>query len=678
MKKLLKLSVLFLFITHHYSLYAACTPAATGGDDSISCTGTISGTYALRTEGGSDSVLLTDVTGNGVFWLDESIAGNPLTDSNDTFIARNSIFYWVFMFGGDDHIKIYDSNFSNVYADTNPNYVTQRGNDTIYIENAMSNGWILGGNDNDQITIKDSNVSFVAAGYSDIYGAIDYTPFDGNDTIILDHVGFTVSNYYYTTRPGAVEGGKADDTIRFIHGGEAKNVTGGHGNDLIEIYDGVHFTPCVFTNDIGGNVTCGIYGDEPYISEPNATRIPLLHGDDHILISDADIKEIMVHGGDGSDGIRIETPVLLDGTILDGGDDKSIIDGFVDVLLFDQWSGELNGSLIQHWESIVLDTASHIQFIDTNISVGFEDGIDLNTGYPYGLILQNSSILDIDHSFAVEGNLHNNAIVDLQDGMTDTVLHVSNDYRSEGGDIYLDVTLNDASIQLADILVVGRDTVGESTLYIDNIGGLGAQTPTGDDDGILVVVVNGTSNATFVLNDILTSGEYLYKLHKSSQGNWYLRSEKIDPTITLLSEANITEVSDPEWVHIKIILENTGNIPLTGVVVNNIFPDASHDFLVLQSGDINQNGILDVGEVWIYGVDYYISQIEVDAGIDLVNKALIYTDQMAVASENTVINIHCACESIRSDSGNSMKMWVLFLMLSLFLRLAKREEINSF
>ena len=527
--------LLFVFIFSSF-VSADCNPypAQTGNvDENFTCQDAMNGEKFFY--GGNDIVKLNNAsigtgTRSGTFWLDASLAGNQY-DGNDTFIAHNSTFIWVLGFNGNDIFEIYDSNFSNVYADTNPNWVDQRGDDTIIIERSISNGWILGGNDNDNITIKDSKVSFVAAGYSDILsdlpGYIDYTPYDGNDTIILDNVDFGEPNYYYPTRPGAVESGKGDDQIVFRNGGSAYGVTGGHGNDQIIVEDDMLFNACSFTNDRGNMVACGIYGDEPYASEPNATTIAK-HGNDEIILHAGDLSGITVNGGHGSDMVQIFTPVKLLDTNISGGDDRSIADGFVDVLDFDGWVGDLNGSQLKNWETIVLDNSSEITFLDDNLSTGFEAGSDAGTNLPYGLVLQNDSSWKISHDFTLDGNLYNNANVDMRvdNGQTDTVLTVKNDYNGNNGVIKLDIVLNDASSSISDKLVVEGNTGGITMLSINNAGGLGGQTPVGDNEGILVVEVHGNSaNDAFKLPSVSPlAGIYVYKLVQGSDGNWYLQS----------------------------------------------------------------------------------------------------------------------------------------------------------
>ena len=506
-------------------LGAACVPAGTAGDDAVVCTGATSGHQ--RFYGGSDHVTLQNTTGSGNYWLDESLGGNPATDGNDTFIANNSQFFWVLGFGGDDVFDINHSEFNNTYGDTNPGHgLSQRGNDTIFIKNSISFGYIQGGNDNDKIEIIDSNVSIVASGYSDIY-PVDYSPYDGNDTILLDHVNFTAPLYWDATQiEGAVGGGRSDDTITFKNGGEAYYVYGGHGNDVVEVFDDEHFNDCNTSSQIVER--CGIYGDESYVSEPNATAIPILHGDDRIVLHGGDASGILIQGGHGSDTLTIDTPVMLTGTTLDGGDDRLAADTFVDRIEFEQWLGDLNGSQFHNWEQIRLHDASAITLVDNNISAGIDGGVDASSGLPYGLIVDDRSQLNLYHDFTIDGNLHNDAIINLQDGnVAGSVVTVKGDYHASSGELYVDTVLNDATPSVSDKLVIEGDTAGVTTLNVNNIGGAGGQTPTADNSGILVVEVHGNSNGTFALNAPLETPEYWYSLVKGSNGNWYLQSISI-------------------------------------------------------------------------------------------------------------------------------------------------------
>ena len=628
---LLFISILFL---EFGSLQAACNLAGTAGNDIVYCTGVINSFQQFY--GGDDRVTLNNVTAlttNNVYWLDESLGGNIATDGNDTFISDNSQFYWILSFGGNDVFDINNSEFNNLYADTNPGHGTsQRGNDTIHIDNSTSYGYILGGNDNDYIEIKDSNVSNVASGYSNIYAGTDYSPFDGNDTIILDHVNFDAPLYWSTTATqGLVEGGRGDDNITFTKGGEAYYVYGGHGNDHIEFFDNEHFNDC--NSSVLSTDKCGIYGDEPYASELNTSMTPLLHGDDTILLHSGDFSRIFIQGGDGSDTLTIETPVSITDTLIDGGDDRDNTDTFIDQLNFMQWSGDLNGSNLIHWEQIILDDASDITFIDSNISVGNNTGIELLSTLPYGLIVRNSATLNIYHDFLIDGNLHNAAVLNIQDANTPgQILTINNNYSANNGEVYLDTTLNNALPSSSDSLLIKGDTQGTTTLHINNINGSGGQTPIGDNQGILVIEVQGASNGQFILDNApIIVGEYRYNLVKGSNGNWYLQSHKDIASIKLIKRVNAINITKTQMLHYTITLKNTGNVALTNIQVIDTFPNNSQSILALQSGDINQNNKLDLNEEWIYLATFPVTQSDIDKGETLKNKAQVTTSE-AVAS----------------------------------------------
>ena len=627
--------------------YASCTPAGTPGDDTVTCTGVINSYQYFY--GGNDTVKLNGVsarTSHNVYWLDESLGGNPATDGNDTFEANASQFYWVLGFGGDDKFHIANSQFNNAYGDTNPLFgLNNRGNDTFLIENSTSYGYILGGNDNDTITIIDSDVSNVASGYSDIYGGVDYTPYDGNDTILLDHVNFTAPLYWDATQiEGLVEGGRGDDTITFQHGGEAYYVYGGHGNDTIEIFDNEQFHACATSSQIVE--CCGIYGDEAYIGEPNASAIPLLHGDDLIILHDGDVSGILIQGGDGSDRVRIETPVLLADTELNGGDDTSAADTFIDRIELIQWTGDLNGSQFHNWEQIRLHDHSNITFQDANISAGADPGLDPSSGLPYGLIIDDGSTLNLYHDFVVDGNLHNNAILNFQDNdPSGTLLEITGDYTASSGEIYLDTVLNGNSPGTSDTIHIYGNTSGETQLYIQNIGGSGAQT-TGK--GILLVEIDGDSNAQFTLDsEPLIAGDYLYTLYKADDGNWYLHSIQSTPTILIKKSVDKTHISQTGLLNYTITLENTGYTSLNSIYLKDIYPDGASMVLTFHSGDTNSNQQLDPGEKWVYTTSYFVTQDDIDRGVSLINHAYVSTSEGATAQSfaTTQVEQHSAYRS---------------------------------
>ena len=72
---------------------------------------------------------------------------------------------------------------------------------------------------------------------------------------------------------------------------------------------------------------------------------------------------------------------------------------------------------------------------------------------------------------------------------------------------------------------------------------------------------------------------------------------------------------------------NTGNTSLTNVVLTDAFAGGA----TLTSGD-DGDGVLEVGETWTYTADYTVTQADINAGADLVNVAIMDTDQTGVST----------------------------------------------
>ena len=94
-------------------------------------------------------------------------------------------------------------------------------------------------------------------------------------------------------------------------------------------------------------------------------------------------------------------------------------------------------------------------------------------------------------------------------------------------------------------------------------------------------------------------------------------------SLTITKSVDQTEISIPVNLTYSIVIVNTGNTSLTGVVLTDALTGGAN----LTGGDNNGNGILDVGETWTYSSTYDVTQADIDAGTTLVNLAVIDTDQ---------------------------------------------------
>lgn len=98
-----------------------------------------------------------------------------------------------------------------------------------------------------------------------------------------------------------------------------------------------------------------------------------------------------------------------------------------------------------------------------------------------------------------------------------------------------------------------------------------------------------------------------------------------DPGIAVIKIAVFNDENDDgcsnigETLTYTFRVTNQGNTGLQNVVLNDPLLGGT---VALESGDSNNNTILDVGEVWIYTVDYTITQIDIDAG-SITNQATV-------------------------------------------------------
>jgi uncharacterized repeat protein (TIGR01451 family) len=91
----------------------------------------------------------------------------------------------------------------------------------------------------------------------------------------------------------------------------------------------------------------------------------------------------------------------------------------------------------------------------------------------------------------------------------------------------------------------------------------------------------------------------------------------------------------------SITVANTGNITLTTPVLADTFKYGATTTPLttgptLTSGDTNSNGKIDVGETWIYGATYVVTQANIDGTSSFTNVATMTTTQVATKTSNTV------------------------------------------
>ncbi|MFJ2991094.1 autotransporter outer membrane beta-barrel domain-containing protein [Pandoraea sp. NPDC087047] len=136
------------------------------------------------------------------------------------------------------------------------------------------------------------------------------------------------------------------------------------------------------------------------------------------------------------------------------------------------------------------------------------------------------------------GNLINQGIVHPGDGSGNGTLTVAGNYTGQSGTLAVDTVLGDDTSKVAPLTVSGGNIGGNTTIAVNNLGGLGGLT-TGNGIPMVNAVGGATSAAgAFTLGRTVSAGAYTYLLYQGgttagTQNNWYLRSTvPVTTTIT--------------------------------------------------------------------------------------------------------------------------------------------------
>ena len=253
----------------------------------------------------------------------------------------------------------------------------------------------------------------------------------------------------------------------------------------------------------GGSFSGNIYGDDRTASAAD--------GNDTFTWTGGTLAGGF-YGQNGSDTALVSAPAYNGSTILDGGDDVSAADGWVDKLTLQGVTATAGGAQLANWETITLDN-TRLTLAGAPLAVG--SGTDAG-GAPMGLFIQpTSSVFMGQPAFTLTGDLHNAGLLDLRNpaGTPGNALTVNGNYAGTNGLVRINTALGgDASA--TDKLVVNGNTSGITRVLVANTGGAGAATV----NGIQVVQVSGTSSeGNFTLAAPVQAGAYEYGLHRGGR-----------------------------------------------------------------------------------------------------------------------------------------------------------------
>ena len=186
---------------------------------------------------------------------------------------------------------------------------------------------------------------------------------------------------------------------------------------------------------------------------------------------------------------------------------------------------------------------------------------------------------------------------------------------------------------------------------------------TPPSNGSVTLLANGnftyTPNTNFVGVDT-----FEYRVTDQS-GLTATATVTITITGTILFTAIKTQTGGPnpvtaagQIIDYEIEVENTGNVPLSGISVDDTLPDGASGTAVFQSGDLNSNGTIDENETFVYSISYTVTQNDIDTGTNLVNQVSVTTNetgaspQVSSATTPVFVNPSLAVTKVASPNIN--------------------------
>ncbi len=134
--------------------------------------------------------------------------------------------------------------------------------------------------------------------------------------------------------------------------------------------------------------------------------------------------------------------------------------------------------------------------------------------------------------------------------------------------------------------------------------------------------VGGTALSLAVDEDQLQDGERSH----IEENVAYFAVRRL-PVFIATKTVDRTEIAETLTLNYEIVLENTGQLDQTGVVVDDTLPDGSTGSVSGPVESITADSIFEAGETWTYTISYPVTAGDISAGSDLINNVSVVTDQ---------------------------------------------------
>ena len=292
----------------------------------------------------------------------------------------------------------------------------------------------------------------------------------------------------------------------------------------IYAYDGMNLR-------IGGDSEISAVSEDGEAYAIRSSFIDFNPADDIVLLEDTASLKGNVFLGAGEDEMTVKDVAKIhEVPVLDGGSSNNGPEE--DILTFDGWTGTL-GDEVVNWETIdvknnsVVDLGSSKTDADLDDDAEFaaiktfEDGefVTFNVEEGSRVIAQGAS----PGEYVIVGDYNNDGILDLLDDEVNDWVHVTGDYTSDTGQLWLDADLSTSGKVSDERLIVGEDVIGQTTVVLNNVVSDVALT---EGDGIEFVTVGGDFEPdSFVLGNPNDFGPFAVELAQGAENdNWYIQS----------------------------------------------------------------------------------------------------------------------------------------------------------
>ncbi len=204
-------------------------------------------------------------------------------------------------------------------------------------------------------------------------------------------------------------------------------------------------------------------------------------------------------------------------------------------------------------------------------------------------------------------------------GTLNYTITLFNDGNRSLNNIVLSDTLPNGAVgtlvgPITDVNTVGVLDVGETWEYTGSYAVDQADIDAGAD---LINTVSVTSTETGAVTNTASA----------------VTTIQTAPALTVSKVVDQTAITAPVTLTYTIAVENTGNISLDNIVIEDTLPNGSPAVVTGPVTDTGLAGSLDVGEQWEYTASYVVTQLDIDDGVTLTNLVTATSNQTSPAIE---------------------------------------------